>query len=64
VFCLPPGLLLVSLGLVCYAFLQTEDNYKFVHSAWHAIMALSIMFLLPFRRQVAEVKLNWRGLQA
>ncbi|XP_059488547.1 transmembrane protein 8B [Neocloeon triangulifer] len=63
VVCLPPGLLLVAIGLVVYAFLQTEDNYKFVHSAWHAIMALSIMFLLPFRRQTAQVKLSWRGLQ-
>ncbi|XP_065350573.1 post-GPI attachment to proteins factor 6 [Cloeon dipterum] len=64
IWCLPPGLLLAAVGLVVYAFLQTERNYKFVHSAWHAVMALSIMFLLPFKREKKQVELAWRGLQA
>lgn len=44
---MPLGLALVSTGLVCYAFLQTEQNYKIVHSLWHMIIALSVVFLLP-----------------
>lgn len=44
---LPLGLLLVSVGLISYAFLQTEQNYKIVHSLWHMIIALSVVFLLP-----------------
>lgn len=52
----PPGLALVLVGVVCYAFLQTRQNYKYVHSAWHAVMALAVVFLLPrrlFRRASA-----------
>lgn len=44
---MPLGLILVSVGLICYAFLQTEQNYKIVHSLWHMIIALSVVFLLP-----------------
>lgn len=44
---LPLGAVLVSIGLICYAFLQTEQNYKLVHSLWHMIIALSVGFLLP-----------------
>ncbi|KAF4531342.1 hypothetical protein B566_EDAN017444 [Ephemera danica] len=61
---LPPGLILAAGGLICYAFFETEQNYKFVHSAWHATMALSIVFFLPFREaQAVKAKLTWRGLQ-
>lgn len=44
---LPLGILLVSIGLICYTKLQTEQNYKIVHSIWHMIIALSVVFLLP-----------------
>ncbi|XP_059047776.1 post-GPI attachment to proteins factor 6 [Achroia grisella] len=44
---LPLGLLCVSVGLICYGFLQTEQNYKVVHSLWHMIVAVSVVFLLP-----------------
>lgn len=44
---MPVGIILVSVGLICYAFLQTEQNYKIVHSIWHMIIALSVVFLLP-----------------
>ncbi|RXG68572.1 Transmembrane protein 8B [Armadillidium vulgare] len=46
-----PGTLLAATGLICYAFLQTEDNYYLIHSIWHSVMALSILCLLPARRK-------------
>lgn len=46
---LPLGMVFVMCGLVCYAFLQTRHNYFIVHSAWHMLMALSILLLLPNR---------------
>lgn len=44
---LPLGGILVMLGLVCYAFLQTKQNYYIIHSVWHMVMAISILLLLP-----------------
>ncbi|XP_063539245.1 post-GPI attachment to proteins factor 6 isoform X2 [Cydia strobilella] len=44
---LPIGIFLVGVGLICFAFLQTEQNYKIVHSIWHMIIAASVVFLLP-----------------
>lgn len=46
---LPLGMLCCCVGLLCYAFLQTKSNYFLVHSAWHMLMALSILCLLPSR---------------
>ncbi|XP_043255537.1 post-GPI attachment to proteins factor 6 isoform X2 [Colletes gigas] len=46
----PAGLLLVSLGLVCYAFLQTRRNYYIVHSLWHVCVAIGVILLLPKRQ--------------
>ncbi|XP_058465176.1 uncharacterized protein LOC131438855 [Malaya genurostris] len=48
-FFLPVGSVLVMVGLICYAFLQTKQNYHIVHSIWHMVMALSILCLLPNR---------------
>ncbi|KFB45996.1 AGAP002672-PA-like protein [Anopheles sinensis] len=47
---LPVGSVLVMVGLVCFAFLQTKQNYHIVHSIWHMVMALSILCLLPDRK--------------
>lgn len=52
---LPLGIILVSIGLICYAFLQTEQNYKIVHSIWHMIIALSVVFLLPDVKRGSDV---------
>lgn len=44
---LPVGLTVVLVGLIIYGLLQTENNYKYLHSLWHAIMATGVYFLLP-----------------
>ncbi|XP_057664306.1 post-GPI attachment to proteins factor 6 [Diorhabda carinulata] len=44
---IPIGVTLVVVGLVCYAFLQTEDNYKYLHSFWHILMAVALIIILP-----------------
>uniref|UniRef100_A0A0C9QQ78 Tmem8a_0 protein n=1 Tax=Fopius arisanus TaxID=64838 RepID=A0A0C9QQ78_9HYME len=49
---LPGGLGIVSLGLVCYAFLQTRRNYHIVHSFWHICVALGVVLLLPKRKHM------------
>ncbi|XP_039314287.1 post-GPI attachment to proteins factor 6 isoform X2 [Solenopsis invicta] len=46
----PAGVLLVSLGLICYAFLQTRRNYYLVHSLWHICVAIGVILLLPKRK--------------
>lgn len=44
---LPVGLVLVVVGLIVYAALQTESNYKYTHSFWHVVMAAAVIILLP-----------------
>jgi hypothetical protein len=42
-----PGVTVICGGLFCFVFLEKDSNYQFVHSTWHASMAVSILFLLP-----------------
>lgn len=44
---LPVGGVIVGLGLIMYAALQTQSNYKYLHSLWHIIMAIAVIILLP-----------------
>ncbi|CAG0920346.1 unnamed protein product [Notodromas monacha] len=43
-----PGLILGACGLAVFSFFETESNYYLTHSAWHALMAAALCFLLPF----------------
>ncbi|XP_076352637.1 post-GPI attachment to proteins factor 6-like [Tachypleus tridentatus] len=49
--CLLPGVISVCVGVIIFTILQTDDNYKYVHSTWHISVALSVLFLLPERRE-------------
>ncbi|XP_009857467.2 transmembrane protein 8B-like [Ciona intestinalis] len=42
-----PGIICAGTGLILYAFVETKDNYYIVHSMWHILMALAVLFLLP-----------------
>ncbi|KAK3885702.1 hypothetical protein Pcinc_010089 [Petrolisthes cinctipes] len=48
--CRGAGITLALSGLIMFALLQTKDNYKYVHSCWHMVIALSLVFLLPSRQ--------------
>ncbi|XP_052832353.1 post-GPI attachment to proteins factor 6 isoform X1 [Octopus bimaculoides] len=54
VFCLLPGVLLALVGLLLFTLFETETNYKYVHSIWHVLIATSIVFLLPGRRELPD----------
>ncbi|XP_047355139.1 post-GPI attachment to proteins factor 6-like isoform X7 [Vespa velutina] len=41
------GLLLAGVGLLLFFLVETEANYQYVHSAWHIVIAISLIFLLP-----------------
>lgn len=44
------GSLTAITGLILFAFVETEENYKYIHSTWHIIIAISIAFLLPTKK--------------
>jgi hypothetical protein len=42
-----PGVLFAVGGAVMFALFESAKNYRYVHSAWHVCLSLSIVFLLP-----------------
>ncbi|XP_050799530.1 transmembrane protein 8B [Gopherus flavomarginatus] len=48
-FCLCPGALIAAGALLLYACVETEENYFYIHSIWHMLIAGSVGFLLPPR---------------
>lgn len=49
--CMLPGVLIAAAGAAFFAIFETVGNYKYVHSAWHVALSVSIIFFLPPRRQ-------------
>ncbi|EFN79045.1 Transmembrane protein 8, partial [Harpegnathos saltator] len=48
------GLLLAITGMLLYSFAETEKNYAYIHSMWHIVMAISLIFLLPPKRTTSS----------
>ncbi|XP_059500907.1 transmembrane protein 8B isoform X3 [Stegostoma tigrinum] len=47
VFYLFPGTVIATFAVALYAFVETEENYFYIHSIWHMLIAGSVGFLLP-----------------
>ena len=51
IFYLVPGFICAGTGLIVFACFETHVNYHYTHSSWHALMAFSILFILPPKQQ-------------
>nr|XP_035939398.1 post-GPI attachment to proteins factor 6 isoform X2 [Halichoerus grypus] len=51
VFYLLPGISMAAVAVAIYTSMMTSDNYYYMHSIWHMLLAGSAAFLLPPREQ-------------
>ncbi|OTF79737.1 hypothetical protein BLA29_000729 [Euroglyphus maynei] len=47
IFSICPALILTIVGLLIYAFFETQDNYAITHSIWHGVVALALFLAIP-----------------
>lgn len=41
------GVIVMVIGIVIFAFLQTSGNYMYLHSLWHCIVGATVIIILP-----------------
>nr|XP_020474049.1 transmembrane protein 8B-like [Monopterus albus] len=58
VFYLLPGAMCALIGVCLYIFAETEENYYYIHSLWHILVASCVVFLLPPKEKKIEA-LGW-----
>lgn len=46
-FCLLPGISMATVAMAIFIFMTTSDNYYYMHSLWHMLLAGSAAVLLP-----------------
>ncbi len=64
VFFLFPGTTIATSAVALYAFVETEENYFYIHSIWHMLIAGSVGFLLPPRAKPDVKSPPWSGGEA
>jgi len=50
------GILCAVTAVMIFALIETTSNYQFVHSGWHVMIALSLVFLLPYCQKEQSCK--------
>nr|XP_046265258.1 post-GPI attachment to proteins factor 6 isoform X1 [Scatophagus argus] len=53
-----PGAICALIGVCLFIFAETEDNYYYIHSLWHILVAICVVFLLPPKEKNREA-LGW-----
>jgi len=48
------GVLCACTAVLIFALIETTANYQYVHSGWHIMIALSLVFLLPYCRSLEK----------
>lgn len=53
-----PGIICALVGLAMYSLLETDENYFYIHSIWHLLIASAVIFMLPRDNQLELAKVK------